>query len=94
MDTGIITILADNLTRTLFERIARERRITYKDLLEAVKSSVNPDAAEPRLDQLRAAHLIEEQEAPLKDFRTYFVTANGLSAERELRRQQSFFATR
>jgi hypothetical protein len=40
---------------------------------------------EDAVRKLKSANLIEERPAPIKDFSTYYVTANGLNAERELR---------
>lgn len=40
---------------------------------------------EDAVEQLKNAKLIEERPASIKDFSTYYVTENGLNAERELR---------
>jgi hypothetical protein len=95
---GLITLLlADRSTRTIFETVARERKISHKDLVQTltrIAGVVSTNEISTRLDQLEEAKLIGEQGAPIEDFKTYYITADGLSAERELRRQQSLFAVR
>jgi hypothetical protein len=81
------SLFSDSMTRNLFETIVKERKINYRDLIETVNFE-GQDPAE-RLEKLEQAHLIATSTAPLKDFETYYVTANGLSVERELRRQTS-----
>jgi hypothetical protein len=40
---------------------------------------------EDAVQKLKDAKLIDERQAPIRDFSTYYVTANGLNAERDLR---------
>jgi hypothetical protein len=40
---------------------------------------------ENAVQKLKAAKLIDERQAPIKDFSTIYITENGLNAERELR---------
>lgn len=51
-----------------------------KQIGDAVQKKV-----EDAVQQLKNAKLIEERPASIKDFSTYYVTENGLNAERELR---------
>jgi len=60
---------------------------------EEASATIREQAAEPAVQEqveaavqkLKGAKLIEERAASIKDFNTYYVTEDGLNAERELR---------
>lgn len=88
-----LILLADPLTRHIFEFIAKRRMAVYKDIRYAVEGGGDehrrrPDEILNRLQKLRHAGLIEEQDSPItNDFNTYYLTAEGLSVERKLRQR-------
>jgi len=85
------SLFSDRFTRNLFETIVKERRINYRDLRQSI--DLDEEDTSERLERLKEAKLIEAKSAPVKDFETYYVTANGLSVERELRRQDVNLST-
>jgi hypothetical protein len=87
-----ITLLlaSDAIVRTVFKEILKNRSAVFRDLLGSVRrlSSNEEDSrlqVENAVTQLKAADLIEERRAPIEDFNSYYVTADGLTAERQLR---------
>lgn len=80
----ILELLNNDLMRRIFYAIARKRRISMGDLLRTIDTP--PEQAQKILERLKGIHLIEESSAPLREWNTYFVTADGLSAERALER--------
>jgi hypothetical protein len=99
MDPNVITLLLTNVViKRVFDEVVKKRRVQLKDLRESVGSvdlggtpeegTVEPIVQaqiEDAVQKLKSAKLIEERQAPIKDFNTYYVTASGLNAERELR---------
>jgi predicted transcriptional regulator len=77
-------LLEDSDVRKVFQRIARERIVSFRDLsnlLDREAASVRDDL-HGLLGQLVESGLIEEQEAPITDFNAYYLTADGLAANR------------
>jgi DNA-binding transcriptional ArsR family regulator len=67
-----------------FKLVADLRKVRLKDLVERLQTS-KAEASE-RLSKLKEAALITEESAPIDDFKIYYLTPGGLSAERNLRR--------
>lgn len=84
MTPDIIYLIAKPETRKVFEAVVEKLTIRFKDLVDSLDLDEN-EVAES-LGKLEQAKLIEESSAPLRDFKTFYVTADGLSANRELRR--------
>jgi predicted MarR family transcription regulator len=89
MKNSLFSVFADNVTRNVFDVIVSERSVNYRELCKSLDERslhvAERDTSES-LQKLQAANLIEANQAPVKDFVTYFVTATGLTAERELRK--------
>jgi hypothetical protein len=81
----LFNILSDNVTRSIFHLIADERQVTYRDLVNTLdEQHIRTEDASERLERLRNAQLIEKEGAPLPDYETFYITANGLSVDRQL----------
>ncbi len=90
LDSSVFAaLLQDTDARKVLEAIAREKKLYFRDLAKVLQlehiegTDANPIKA---LELLKTAGLIEEETAPISDFHTYYVTAEGLSTERQLRR--------
>lgn len=84
--TAIQLLLSSNLVkdailRTVFEAVAKRRSIQVKDLKEQFSS----EQLQHSIPALKGADLIRESIAPIEDFSTLYVTANGLTAESALK---------
>jgi hypothetical protein len=84
--TAIQLVLSSNLVkdailRTVFEAVAKSRSIQVKDL----KEKFSTEQLEHSIPALKGADLIRESTAPIQDFSTLYVTANGLTAESALK---------
>lgn len=80
-----ISLLAANpVALKAFETVANARTIRFKDLQSSLDSG--KEDAQKSLSQLEEVNLIGSQDAPeqLEDFKTYYITAEGLSTERQL----------
>ena len=84
MTPEIITIFSTPETRKVFETVVKEINIRFKDLVDSLE--IDEEKVVESLDRLEEAKLIEESPAPVRDFKTLYITADGLSANRELRR--------
>jgi hypothetical protein len=76
-------------TLAVFGAVAKERTVRFKDLLDALESEeLDRDQVRESLDQLEEAKLIKSQDTleGVEDFKWYYITEEGLSVERELRR--------
>jgi hypothetical protein len=74
-------LVRDTLLRTVFEAVAKSRSLQLRDL----KVKFSPEQLEHSLPALKDADLIGESTAPIADFSTLYVTANGLTAENALK---------
>lgn len=86
MDTNaILSMMSNPWTREVFRTVAKNRYVRFRDLCDR-KIVPDPKALNSVLQDLTNAALIRTEEAPVADFNTYYVTAEGLSAERALTR--------
>ena len=95
--TGVLgKVLADAATRAVFEAVAKRRTILLRDLKRDLNSdlksdlseepgNVSTESVEHSLSVLKNADLIRERPAPISDFSTFYVTANGLNAAQALK---------
>jgi DNA-binding MarR family transcriptional regulator len=84
MTPEIITLFSTPETRKVFETVVKQITIRFKDLVDSLE--IDEATVVESLDRLEKAKLIDESPAPLRDFKTLYITADGLSANRELRR--------
>ena len=81
------TLLQDTVARKVLETLAREKKLQSRDLSKVFQiEHIEDKDAGKALELLKTAGLIGEEMAPIADFHTYYVTAEGLSTERQLRR--------
>ena len=81
--TLLVTLLAKPLMKEVLKEIVKTQAVLLKDLVNRIpqgKSEVTK-----ALSELKRAELIKERQAPLDDFNTYYVTAEGLQAHSRLR---------
>lgn len=80
-------LLEDEEIRKVFQRIARERLVSFRDLGNILDREGVPvrNGLRGLLEQLVEAGLVEEQKAPIVDFNTYHLTVGGLAADRTRR---------
>lgn len=81
-------LLADPLTLRIFELIAVRRRLRFEELTKLLEKDATREDMSERLTQLVQACLLAVVSAPIADFDIYYVTANGLYTDRQLRRRQ------
>ena len=82
-------LLGNSVLRDVFKAVVSERTIRFKDLRESFQEGqIDPVELKASLRQLQDVELIKELPASIDDFATYYVTADGLTAERELKRAE------
>jgi len=86
MQPEVFKILTDSTTRNIFGVVARERSVRLTDLMGLLDENPGKDAVSTALGNLKDRGLIAEESAPLKEWAVFYVTSQGLDAERELRR--------
>jgi len=84
MNPDIITLFSTPETRNVFDAVVKKLTIRFKDLVDSL--DLEEEKVSESLVKLEEAKLIEEFAAPVNDFKTLYITANGLTANRELRR--------
>ncbi len=71
--------------------VLKNRYVLLKEIRESLykkpelQATLNNSKLEDAVKKLKDADLIKERTAPIEDFNTYYVTADGLTAERQLR---------
>jgi len=83
ISADLISLLMIPAIRNVFNKVAQERTIRFRDLQHSL--GIERAEAVATLNKLKEAKLIKEQGAPVEDFTTFYVTAAGISAERQLR---------
>lgn len=86
MQPGVFEILTDRTAREVFKAVVRQRSINFTNLKKVLGQGVDVNVIVGPLTKLKEVGLIAEESAPLKDWATYYVTADGLEAERKLSR--------
>ncbi len=87
----LLTLFNPPSTLEVFGVVAADRTVRFKDLLDMLEpAGLDREEVRESLDRLEEAGLIKSQGAPdgVEDFGWYYVTEEGLSTERELRRLQ------
>ena len=79
--------LEEHDARVVFQRIAQSKLINFRDLEQWLKrDGLVRNNLRGVLEQLVEQELIEKQYAPVFDFDTYYLSENGLTANRTLER--------
>ncbi len=90
MDFDVLSVLANPANRIVLDQIVRSRSIRVGELLARLQQSgtsgttVGREAVFDSLRQLKNMGLIEEMSAPVPEWTTYYVTADGLRASRKV----------
>jgi hypothetical protein len=83
----VVALLQNAHARKVFETIAHAKKLQAKDLSRVWQAEqISGEDARHTLEWLKAADLIGEEAAPVADLHTYYVTAQGLAADRQLQR--------
>jgi hypothetical protein len=86
-DPALTLLLTSVAARHVFAAVAKRRLISFKDLIRVITVATEDwEEINKSLEVLKQADLIKEETAPVKDFSNFYVTANGLRAERQLQR--------
>lgn len=80
----LFQVLSDDTARRVFEEVARSRIVSHGQLSEQL-SEINEDAIVKSLSKLKGIGLIDRRSAVISEWDRYFITAEGLAAERMLR---------
>jgi len=83
-DPDLSFILSDRVVLNVFDKILQNRTVLLKDLVVDVDGNVTTEQVEDAVKTLEAADLIRERQADISDFNSYYVTAQGLMAGRQL----------
>lgn len=78
----LMTILSNTTAKRVLHTVAAGKAVHMREL---VQNDISEDEALEALRLLKDAHLVKETQSPLASLKTYFVTANGLQADREYR---------
>jgi hypothetical protein len=89
----VLTLLhSSKIVGLVFEEIAKNRSVMFKEILASLgkkndlsKEDLSKEKIEEVVHNLMEADLVKERAAPIQDFNTYYITADGLSTERQLR---------
>jgi predicted transcriptional regulator len=84
LDPKYFPALVNPINYEVFNVVAQARKIPRKDLWEAVHEP--EEEVSQSLNELQKAGLIKKEPASLEDFSVYYVTGEGLIAERLIRR--------
>jgi hypothetical protein len=84
-DPYVAAVLSDKVVQNVFGAVLKNRSMLLKDIKDEVGNVASKEDVLGAVQTLRNADLIGEKAAGIADFNTYFVTANGLGAERVLR---------
>jgi len=85
LDPKYAPTILNPINYKVFHTVADARKIALKDLWDSVEGSSKEQVSES-VKQLSKAGLIAEVPSSLEDFSTYYVTADGLTAERQIGR--------
>jgi len=86
VDFATLSMLAVPTVRLVFEQVVKNRSIRLGELIERVRPKVDRENVEEMLRELKDAELIKEKGSAIEEFNTYYVTANGLEANQEVKR--------
>ncbi len=85
MNATVVFALIDKpAAKAVIKFLAKDKTATLREIMD--RSQIDSMEAMFALDFLMDAGLVGEQKSPVKDFNTYYVTADGLAAEQALSR--------
>lgn len=79
-------ILNSQINRDVFTAVTKARHIDFRDLLHSLNPQPEKEVVSESLMELEKAGLINVESGSLSDFNVYYVTAEGLQMDRQLRR--------
>jgi hypothetical protein len=91
LDLTLSALLANGVVVSVFKEVLKNRSALFRDVVNSVgrKSNLPSHTAKTEVENavllLKDADLIRENTAPIEDFTSYYVTAKGLNAERQLK---------
>ncbi|MDA1315955.1 MAG: hypothetical protein O2968_21745 [Acidobacteria bacterium] len=86
IDSTTIALLTNKSVRHIFKQVVESRRARLGEISDRASAEDKTMPVEQALESLKQAELIEEQDSPIDSLRTFYPTAKGLDAERELRK--------
>lgn len=85
--TTLVYLANNDVARETLKTVFENRSIVQRDLigrLKKAKAQIDPEQAKDELKKLEKMHLVESTGSIIEDFNTYYVTASGLAASREI----------
>jgi len=79
LDYQILATLSNPLIKEILHTIVKKKSVEFRQL---ASDTVDPSEALQALEILKRAELIKETSSPIDAFKTYYVTASGLQADR------------
>jgi len=79
----MLELFSDDDTRMIFDSLTSRKRADLRGLRESL--NIPEEKASSALEKLVSAGLVEQVNGPVPDFNTYYLTAKGLAASRQLR---------
>jgi hypothetical protein len=82
-------LVTDPAMRLAFDNIVKQRAVQWKDLSTFFEGEqIDKTDGRAKLNVLKNANLIKEEPCDIDDFTTFYVTKEGLSVNRKLRRSE------
>jgi len=79
------TVLSDPVAMRAFKVVLEGNQVSHRTLVERLKPAAAPPDLKVSLSKIVGSGLVKATEAPIEDFKTYYVTAEGLSKGRAWR---------
>lgn len=77
-------LIDDPKVQEVFSAVARERRVTLRKLAQEL--DIGKQELQEKLHALKRAELVEEMPSSIDDLNVYYLTSDGFSADRKLKR--------
>jgi DNA-binding transcriptional ArsR family regulator len=77
-------LIDDPKAQEVFSAVARERRVTLRKLTQEL--GIGKQELQEKLYALKRAELVEEMPSSIDDLNVYYLTSDGFSADRKLKR--------
>ena len=85
----VMELLADSTKKKVFQALVKAKTLRQREIeLLLAREGIENCEAREKLAELVDDHVIGEKVTPIKDFNSYYLTADGLSLGRQLRRLQ------
>lgn len=78
IDYQLLAAISDPLIKEILHTIVKKKSVEFRQLA----AQTNPQKALAALEILKQQELIKETPSPIDAFKTYYVTASGLKADR------------